>query len=69
MNRTLEAIEDMLFSTDADFESLVVVVSASFTFGHFDLLSLISIPGDRTVVSGQLSAITQRGIQSDSYHL
>jgi hypothetical protein len=51
MNRALEAIKDMLFSADANFESLVVVVSASFTFGDFDLLKLISIPGHNTVVS------------------
>jgi hypothetical protein len=36
MNRALEAIKDMLFSADANFESLVIVVSASFTFGHFE---------------------------------
>ena len=41
MNRTLEAIEDMLFSANADFKRLVVVVSASFTFGHKDILSLV----------------------------
>ena len=51
MNRALEAIKDMLFSADANFESLVIVVSASFTFGDFDLLKLISIPGHNTVVS------------------
>jgi hypothetical protein len=38
MNRTFKAIKDVFFSADADFESLVIVVSASFTFGHFDLL-------------------------------
>jgi hypothetical protein len=66
MNRTFETIKDVFFSADTDFERLVIVVSASFTFSHFDLLNLISIPGDRTVVSGQLSGIAQREVQSDS---
>jgi hypothetical protein len=41
MNCTFKTIKDMRFSSDADFESLVVVVSASFTFGHKDILSLV----------------------------
>ena len=41
MNCAFKTIKDMRFSSDADFESLVVVVSASFTFGHKDILSLV----------------------------
>jgi hypothetical protein len=34
MNGTFEAVEDMFFPADANFKGLVVIVSASFTFGH-----------------------------------
>jgi hypothetical protein len=39
---TLEAVKDMCFPSEPDFESLVVFVSAMVTFGHkFLLLSYI----------------------------
>ena len=39
MNRTLKAVEDMFFPANPDFESLVIVISTSFTFGHLAISS------------------------------
>jgi hypothetical protein len=39
VNRTLKAVENVLFSANRHFKSFVVVISTSFTFGHLTVSS------------------------------
>jgi hypothetical protein len=39
MNCTFKAVEDVFFPANPDFESFVIVISASFTFGHIAISS------------------------------
>jgi len=43
MNRTLKAIEDVSFPANPNFESLVIVISTGFTFGHVGYPHLVFV--------------------------
>jgi hypothetical protein len=43
MDRTFETIESVAFPSHNYFESLVIIVSAGLTFGHINVLRIVSI--------------------------